>query len=111
MLEDDLKEIVDERIPALNLRQALFALGYAILAGGAEYLSVQSFRPDHSVWLSRILVGLYFLLTIVSGAFAFLACRNALNSLRTDKNRRNYIALVIGGLLLLDILRLILVHF
>lgn len=108
MLEKELKEIIDEKLPAKNLKYALLALGYAILASLASYLTINSFGPRSGLFLFRMMIGLYYLLTVVSGVYAFLACRNSLKSLRTNKNTRNYIALVIGGLLLLGIIRQIL---
>jgi hypothetical protein len=108
MLEQEVKEITDEKLPAKNLKYALLAVGYAILASLAFYLALDSFGPRTGRFLIWVMLGLYYLLTIVSGVYAFLACRDSLKSLKTDKNVRNYIALVIGGLLLLGICREIL---
>jgi hypothetical protein len=110
MLEKELKEITDEKLPRKNLKYALLAIGYAILASLAFYLAIDGFGPRSGRFLIRVMIGLYYILTIVSGVYAFLACRNSLKSLRTNKNNRNYIALTIGGLLLLGIGRQILSH-
>ena len=110
MLEEEWKEITEQARPAKNLKLALLALGYAILASLAQFLALDAFVPNNSMVI-RIMVGLYFILTIISGVYAFLACRNSLKSLRTNKNTRNYIALLLGGLLLLGIVRLIFYHF
>ena len=107
MLDQDLKEITDEKLPAKNLKYALFALGYAILGSVISYLAINSFRPGAGKYSTWVMVGLYYALTAVSGIYAFLACRNSLKSLKTNKNTKNYIALVIGGVLLLGIARLI----
>jgi hypothetical protein len=109
MLEEEWKEIVEQGLPAKNLKLALLALGYAILASLAQYLVIDAFVPNNSL-LIRIMVGLYFILTIISGIYAFLACKNSLKSLRTNKNTRNYIALLLGGLLLLGIVRQVFYH-
>ena len=109
MLEEEIKEITEQAMPAKNLKLALLALGYAILAGLAQFLALDAFVPNNSMVI-RIMVGLYFILTIISGVYAFLACRNSLKSLRTNKNTRNYIALLLGGLLLLGIVRVIFYH-
>jgi hypothetical protein len=110
MLEEEWKEITEQALPAKNLKLALLAVGYAILASLAQYLAIDGFGPNNLL-LVRIMVGVYFILTIISGIYAFLACKNSLKSLRTNKNTRNYIALLLGGLLLLGIVRLIFYHF
>ncbi|HSZ35365.1 MAG TPA: hypothetical protein VK772_18770 [Puia sp.] len=110
MLEEEWKDITEQAMPAKNLKLALLAVGYAILASLAQFLALDAFVPNHSMVI-RIMVGLYFILTIVSGLYAFLACRNSLKSLRTNKNTRNYIALLLGGFLLLGIARQIFYHF
>ena len=110
MLEKELEDITDEKLPAKNLKNALLALGYAILASVAFYLAIDSFGPGSGKFLTRVMIGLYYILTIVSGIYAFLACKNSLKSLRTNKDTRNYIAIVIGGLLLLGITRQIVSH-
>ena len=111
MLEEEWKEITDQALPAKNLKYALLAIGYAILSALAQYMAIDGFGPGASLLLIRLMIGLYFVLTIVSGVYAFLACRGALKSLKTNKNPRNYIALLIGGLLLIGIARLIFTFF
>ena len=111
MIEEEWKKITDEALPAKNLKHALLALGYAVLAGLAQYIAMDGFGPGASLFMIKGLIGMYFILTIVSGVYAFLACRNSLKSVQTNKNPRNYIALLIGGLLLIGIARQILGHF
>jgi hypothetical protein len=110
MLEQEWKEITEQALPAKNLKLALVALGFAILSALPQYLAINIFGPNNLL-LVRIMVGLYFILTIISGIYAFLACKNSIKSLRTNKNTRNYIALFLGGILLLGIIRLIFYHF
>ena len=110
MLEEELKVISDEKLPARNLKYALLGLGYSILASVSSYLAMDSFKPASDRFLFWGIIGVYYVLTIVSGVYAFLACKNSLRSLQTNKNARNYIALIIGGLLLLGIVRQILRH-
>ena len=101
MLEEEWNKITGEALPAKNLKYAILALGYLILAGLAQYIAVDGFGPGASLILIRGLIGAYFILTIVSDVYAFLACRNSIISLRTNTNTKNYIALLLGGLLLL----------
>ena len=111
MLDDELKMIEDQKMPGKNLKQALLALGYAILSSIAFYIAVDSISPRSGLTMVRVMLLLYYGLMIVSGVYAFLACKNSLKSLQTNKNPRNYIALVLGGLLLLGILKTILDRF
>jgi hypothetical protein len=46
---------------------------------------------------------MHIILTIVSVSYAFFACWNSVVSLRTNKDRRNYVALVTGGIVLIAI--------
>ncbi len=110
MLEQDVKEITDQRLPAKNLKQALFAVGYAILSSLASFLAINSFGPNSPLLLIRVMIGLYYLLMVISGLYAFGACKGSLQSLQTNKNPRNYAALVIGGILLLGICRQVITH-
>ncbi|HVY75193.1 MAG TPA: hypothetical protein VG890_10205 [Puia sp.] len=108
MLEEELKEAADHQQSVKNLKYALLALGYAILSGLASYIAIDSFSPGAGLFWIRVMIGIYYLLTIVSVIYAFLACRDSVKSLRTNKNYRNYIALAIGVLLLLGVCRQIL---
>ena len=110
MLEGVLKEIFEERLPAKNLKYALLGLGLSVLASVASYFAVDSLRPNSGQLLFWVIIVLYYVLTIISGFYAFLACRNSLKSLKMNKDIRNYIALVIGGLLVLGICRQIIRH-
>jgi hypothetical protein len=101
MLEEQWKEIIEQNLTAKNLKYAILALGYLILAGLAQYIAMDGFGPGANLILIRCLIAMFFILTIVSGVYAFLACKNSLKSLRTNKNTRNYIALFLGGILLL----------
>ena len=110
MLDDRLKEALDVKRPRKNLIYALLALGFSILSSLIAFFAMDTFIPGSGrsfVWLT---VGFYFAVTVVSGIFAFLACRNAVKSLKTNSDPRNYIALILGGLLLLGIARQIWVH-
>lgn len=113
MLDDFQKEIKDPRGPARNLRFALIALGLSVVPSLMAFFAMDTIaRRDvnaHAIAMGEIVLN--YILTIASGVFAFLACRNSLKSLKTDKNVRNYIALVIGGLLLFGICRLIIGRF
>jgi len=110
MLDDFLQEVLDAKRPWKNLKYALLALGYAVLANVTIFLALDSFSTSSGHGFMWLIMLIYFGLTIVSATYAFLACRNALKSLRTNKDPKNYIALVIGGLLLLGIGRQILVR-
>jgi hypothetical protein len=110
MLDNFLREILDAKRPWKNLKYALLALGYAILASVTIFLALDSFSTGTGHGFIRLIMLIYFGLTIVSAIYAFLACRNALKSLKTNKDSKNYIALVIGGLLLLGIGRQILLR-
>jgi len=110
MLDEELTKISEEKLPAKNLKYALLGLGYSILASISSYLAIDSFKPRSGQTLFWIIIGLYYLLTAVSGVYAVLACKNSLKSLQNNKNARNYIALTIGGLLILGIIRQILRH-
>lgn len=105
MLEEEIKKIAGQRRPAKNLKNALLALGYMILAGIALYLVMDSFGPGDHVWLIRVLMGAHIVLTIVAASYAFFACWKSVVSLRTNKDTRNYIALVIGGIVLIAIVK------
>jgi hypothetical protein len=110
MLDDLLQEALDAKRPRKNLLYALLALAFSIVASLVVFFSMDSFIPGSGrsfVWMT---VGCYFAATAVSGIFAFLACRNSLKSLKTNKDIRNYLALVLGSLLLLGIARQILLH-
>jgi hypothetical protein len=76
-----------------------------------EKSEIDGFGPGASLFMIKGLIGMYFILTIASGVYAFLACRNSLKSLQTNKNSRNYIALLISGLLLIGIASQIFSHF
>ena len=108
MLEEEFKEIADHQQSVKNLKYALLALGYAVLSSLASYIALDSFGPGSGLFWVRIMIGIYYLLMLVSATYAFLACKNAMKSLRTYKNSRNYIALAIGALLLLGVCRQIL---
>ena len=110
MLNDFLQEVLDAKRPWKNLKYALLALGYSILASLTIFLALDSFSTSASHGFMWLIMFIYFGLTILSAIYAFLACRNALKSLKTNKDPKNYIALVIGGLLLLGIGRQILVR-
>jgi hypothetical protein len=110
MLEEEWKEITEQALPAKNLKLALLALGYSILASLAQYLAIDEFGRRSNLLLIWVMVGVYLTLIIVSGAYAFLACKGSLKSLKTNKNTRNYIALFLGALLLLGIARQIFIH-
>ena len=109
MLDDFQKEIKDRRLPARNLRFALIALGISIVKSLIGWFAMNIFisRSMYAHGMVMADIVLFYILTGVSGVFAFLACRGSLRSLKTDKNVRNYIALVIGGLLLIGICKLI----
>jgi H+/Cl- antiporter ClcA len=111
MLDDFLQETWNAKLPSKNLTYALLGLGFSVLASVASYLALDTFKPraGHSFLWAVILF--YFVLTAVSGVYAFMACKNALKSLRSNKNIKNYIALIIGCLLLLGIGRQMLSHF
>jgi hypothetical protein len=110
MLDDFLQESLDAKQPSKNLKYALLGLGYSVLASVASYIAMDILMPRGGHDLLWVIVFFYYVLTTVSGVYAFLAFRNALKSLKTNKDSRNYIALVIGGLLLLGIGRQILLH-
>ena len=108
MLEEEFQVIADHQQSVKNLKYALLALGYAVLSGLASYIALDSFGPGSGLFWVRVMMGIYYLLMIVSVTYAFLACKYSLKSLRTYKNSRNYIALAIGALLLLGVCRQIL---
>jgi ABC-type bacteriocin/lantibiotic exporter with double-glycine peptidase domain len=110
MLDDRLQEALDAKRPKKNLIYALAALGFSILASLIAFFAMDSFIPRSGRSLLWVTVCVYFAVTAVSGIFAFLACRNAVKSLKTNSDVRNYIALVLGGLLLLGIARQIWLH-
>lgn len=101
MIEEELNKISDEKLPAKNLKYALLALGYLVLAGVGFYLAIDSLGTRTGRGFISVMVWLCYLATIVAGIYAFLACRNSLRSLKTNKSGRNYIALAIGGLVLI----------
>lgn len=110
MFDDLLQEALDAKRPRKNLIYALLALGFSIVASLIAFFAMDSFVPGDGravIWLA---VGLYFAVTTMSGVFAFFAVRNAIKSLKTNNDAWNYIALVLGGLLLLGILRQIWMH-
>jgi hypothetical protein len=106
----NLKEIINDQSPKRNLINSLYALGFAALASLASFMALDSFVPGGGSFMIRLWVVLYFALTIVSGVLAFVACRNSLKNMKTNKDNRNYIAFVIGGFLFLGICRLISNH-
>jgi hypothetical protein len=110
MLDDILQEVFDAKWPLKNLKYALLGLGFSVLASVTSFLAMDSFKPRTGQGLFWIIIVFYYVLTIISGICAFLACRNALKSLKTNRDIKNYIALLIGGLLLLGICRQILTH-
>jgi len=110
MLEKEFKDITEDSMPAKNLKFSLLALGYSVLASISFYLSMDSLMPSSGKILFWSMISIYYALTFISGVYAFLACRNSLKSLKTNNNSRNYIALVIGGLLLLGICRQVLMR-
>jgi hypothetical protein len=111
MLEEEWKKITEETLPGKNLKWALLALGYSILASVAQYIAIDGFGPGANGLMIKGLIAVYFILTIVSGVYAFMACRNSLKSLQTNKSPKNYIALLLGGLLLIGIVTQIIGHF
>ena len=110
MLEEEWKEIIEQALPAKNLKLALLAFGYSILASLTQYLAIDGFGSHSNLLMIRVMVGVYLILTIVSGIYAFLACKNSFKSLKTNKNTRNYIALLLGALLLIGIARQVFIH-
>jgi hypothetical protein len=111
MLDDFLQETLNAKLPSKNLAYAFLGLGFSVLASVASYVALYTFKPRTGHNFLWAVIFFYFMLTAVSGVYAFLACKNALKSLKTNKNWKNYIALVIGGLLLIGISRQILLHF
>ena len=103
MLEEEIKKIAGQRRPAKNLKNALLALGYVILAGIVFYVTMDSFGPGGHAGLTQVLMGLHIVLTVVAASYAFFACWNSVVNLRTNKDGRNYAALVIGGIVLIAI--------
>jgi hypothetical protein len=110
MLDEFLQETLNAKLPSKNLAYALLGLGFSVLASVASYIALDAFRPHAGHNFLWTVIFFYFALTAVSGVYAFLACRNALKSLKSNKNIKNYIALITGGLLLLGIGRQILLH-
>jgi len=108
----DLRDLLNDQSPRRNLLNSLYALGFSVLASFIGFFAMDAFVPGGGgrfmIWLWSVL---YFAMIIVSGVFAFVAVKNSLMSLKTNKDNRNYIALVIGGILLLGVCRMIFNYF
>ena len=96
-----MEEIAKNRLPVKNFKNALLALGYFILAVLVEFLMIDLIYPRHSKILVWFLACLYFILFILSGIYALIAIWGAIRSLKDKKDFRNYIAIVISGLVIL----------
>jgi succinate dehydrogenase hydrophobic anchor subunit len=98
---EETEEITKKRLPGKNLKNALLALGYFILASLTEFLMIDLIYPRHSKILVWLLACLYLILFIVSGIYALISISGAIRSQKDKKDIRNYIAIVISGLVVL----------
>jgi hypothetical protein len=96
-----MEEIATKRLPVKNLKSALLALGLFILASLVEFLMIDLIYPRHNKILVWFLASLYLILFILSGIYALMAIWGAIRSLKEKKDFRNYIAIVISGLVVL----------
>jgi succinate dehydrogenase hydrophobic anchor subunit len=98
---EEMEEIAKKRLPVKNLKNALLAIGYFILASLTEFLMIDLIYPRHSKIITWFLACLYLILFIVSGIYALIAMSGAIRNQKDKKDFRNYIAIIISGLVIL----------
>ena len=96
-----MEEISKNRLPVKNLKNALLAIGYFILAVLVELLMIDLIYPRHSKILGWFLACLYLIFFIISGIYALIGISGAIRSLKDKKDFRNYMAIIISGLVVL----------
>jgi len=103
MLEEELQELNEKNRSIRNLKTSLFSLGLLILSGFIFYIFIDSIHPGLNVIFLWSLLVLFYGSMILAGVVAIVALRRTITSLKTYACSRNYFALIISILVLLDI--------
>jgi len=86
--------------PAKNLKDAVIALAILIASGMVGYIAQDMFQPGRSETFMYMLIGLAFFLVVFSVILAVISIGKVQRDLKTDKDNKNYAALVINLLVL-----------
>ena len=86
--------------PAKNLKDAVIALAILIASGMAGYIAQDMFQPGRNETFMYMLIGLAFFLVVFSVILAVISIGKVQRDLKTDKDNKNYAALVINFLVL-----------
>jgi len=97
------QEIEDKKNSNKNLKMSIISVGLLIVASITFFLGIDSFYPGHSQIITLTLIVLFYLLMVVAAIVATLTLKKSLDTLKTSKNSKNYIAIGISILVLLII--------
>jgi len=87
--------------PARNLKDAVIALAILIASGMVGFMAQDMFQPGQSTeTFMYLLIGLSFFLLVFSVILAVISLVKVQRDLRTDKDNKNYAALIINLLVL-----------
>jgi Kef-type K+ transport system membrane component KefB len=111
MQGDKLSVTTTLKSPKRLLRNSLLAMGLLVLSALTFIIGYDSLYSMHSKIVSRTLFVLFYALMILAAIVAVLTLKNCFEVIKTSKDSRNYIAIVICILVLLAIIGDILQRF